>query len=118
MSNDAWTIDPAGVVWFASTAGLFKLEPGGAPVNVDADRMGNTFQQIDRSVTLVDLEYDADRGGVWIFLTPMDPAYAEDVIHLFYDCRLDAFWKIHWPNIFGPTAPWCSTGMRPRTASS
>lgn len=105
---DAWCMDPAGAVYFVGTGGLFKIEAGGGPVNISGPRMRTYFNAIDRSAHHVQLAYDRDADGIYIFATPR----SDTVQHtsMYYDVALDAFFPDEFPAEHGPDAVYVYDG--------
>ena len=107
VSQNAWTTDENGNLYFLADEGLYVLPPGGNPRNLTSKRipdLGN-YKVVNTGGTgsagdhYISLEYDADRHGLLIFITPHTSGTAT---HYFYDLRNDAFWPETYPNAVGP----------------
>lgn len=99
LGPDAWCQDPAGNVYFLGAGGLYLLGVDGSIQNLSRDKLNSYFVKIDRKTNWLELEYDRDRHGVWVFVTPKTDGAA---VHLFYDTRLGGFWPQQFPVDHGP----------------
>lgn len=99
LGPDAWTKSPDGTVYFVGTGGFYRMAAGGSPENIAGEQYQQIFSQINRGNTYVQLAWDRDRMGAWIFLTPVNVG---SVTHLFYDLRKGGFWPIQFPSNHGP----------------
>jgi hypothetical protein len=93
--QEAWCMEPNGVIWFYGPSGLFKMAPSGVPVPMGIDRIPDWLDEVQGRVSL---QWDSGRGGVWLF-TPRD-----NFPCLFYDALADAFEFHQFPESHGPTA--------------
>lgn len=99
--QDAWAVAPDGAVYFVGSGGFYKMMPGGQPVNLSKNRLGNTFTAINRKRNWVEVEYDRVNHGVWIYITPIGGGATYAV---WYDERTDGFFPCAFPSDHGPTA--------------
>jgi hypothetical protein len=100
LGPNCWTKSPEGILYFAGTSGFYEMQPGGgAPKCISNTTINEFFRAINRSTTYVQCQWDRDRWGCWIFCTPIVSGTAT---HLFYDVRSGGFWKMRFPNDYGP----------------
>jgi hypothetical protein len=99
LGPNAWCQDATGNMYFVSTAGFMRMQVDGSMQNLSADRVGQYFSAINRTNTYVECQWDQDRHGVWVFITPHS---STATVHLFWSARVDG-WELHsFPNRFGP----------------
>jgi hypothetical protein len=99
---EAWCLAPDNTLYFVGTAGLYRMAPGGQPVNVANQRYSKFFEKLDRVNYWIQLRWDERNHGLWIFCTPRDPSSA---VHLWFDARNNAFWPMAFSAVqHGPTA--------------
>lgn len=94
----SWCMDPSGMVWFVGSGGLYRTN-GQTIENVSEGRLDDVFTTIARNYNNVELEWDRDQHGCWIFITP---AEATQAFHIWYDQRSDGFWMQQFPINHGP----------------
>jgi hypothetical protein len=104
FSKDSWTIDPAGNVWFVGQGGFYKMAaiPGSVPVNVSAGRERAFFNGLSRNADIVNLIWDRDRNGCWIYVANKTTGASR---HMWYDVESDeigAFFPQQFPDSNGP----------------
>ncbi len=99
LGPNCWTRDPSGNVWFAGTAGFYQMGRDTPPKCVSNEAVNEFFRSINRAANRVTVRWDRDRWGCWIFITPISTGAA---IHLFYDARSGGFWRVQYPNDYGP----------------
>lgn len=98
----AWTQAPDGSVYFVGTGGLYRMAPTGTvPENISRLKYNQFFADINRGLFDVQLLWDRDQQGMYIFVAPVNEGAAT---HLWYDERSQGFWPIVFPNSFGPTS--------------
>jgi len=108
VGQNAWTLDPAGVLYFLSEEGLCRMTALGRPENLSRRRVpqlaglravqpGAAAAAGERFVTVC---CDARRHGILLLLSPQAE---EPGGHWFYDLRLDAFFPESYPPSAGPT---------------
>lgn len=100
LSNTAWTKDPSGNIYFMGPGGLYKIAAGGSPELMTGTTLNQYFSQINRATSFVNLEWDRDRQGMFIFVTPALSSIQP--IHVWYDARNNGIWLIEYPNTHGP----------------
>lgn len=111
LGPDAWTQDPAGNIYFVGTGGLFRIQADGtSPQNLSAARINAHFKELSRAGYHIELEWDRDRHGLWIFST-VDGE--EPSVHLWYDARTEGFFPMQFPIGHGPTASLTFDGDAP-----
>ncbi len=101
-SSTSWTKGPDGALYFVGPRGFFKLDPSGREVTeISQTTYPQYFQAINRSTHYINCIYDADRYGIWIFVTPATQAATT---HIFYDFRNQGLWPQAFTNntIIGP----------------
>lgn len=100
---NAWTFGPAGELVFLSLDGLYVLSPGAGsmPVPVSYQRLPAELKNFNPSTAIINLEYDAQRRGVHVFLTP---EFANERIHWWVDWDTKAFWPVSLQADHEPTA--------------
>ncbi len=101
-SSTSWTKGPDGALYFVGPRGFFKLDPSGREVTeISQTTYPQYFQAINRSTHYINCMYDADRYGIWIFVTPATQAATT---HIFYDFRNQGLWPQAFTNntVIGP----------------
>lgn len=109
LGPNAWAKAPDGTIYFVGTGGLFSMT-GNTPVNMSSGRWNEFFRSIDRTANFIELEWDVDRHGLWIFITPVATGAAT---HLFWDSRAGGFWPVQFPNAHGPLSAMVFRGDGP-----
>jgi hypothetical protein len=100
LGQYAFTKSPDGTIYFAGTGGFYRMAPGGSPPeNLSNGKWGDFFRQINRGTSYVNVNWDADKQGAYIFVVPVNSGTAT---HLWYDGRTGGFWPIQFPNSHGP----------------
>jgi hypothetical protein len=100
LNADGWTIDEGGAVYFLGTGGFFRTGgTGGGLVNLSDTSLPLTMSAVGRD-TLLTCQWDRDKHGCYIFLTPRDGE--SQGTHLWYDARLKGFWDMQFPVAHGP----------------
>lgn len=100
FGQTAWCKSPNGDIYFVGTTGLFRIDPAGNTLeNISRDSYNQFFTDINRRTQYVNLEWDRDRHGCYVFVT--DVATGEST-HLFYDARREGFWQLRYPDSHGP----------------
>jgi hypothetical protein len=104
VGPDAWTYDSKGNLYFLGQNGLYRVPVGGLSLEqVGADKLDDTFSQLNFSANRVRLLYDREWRGVHIFITPTSEP-TTGTINYFWDERTDGFWPDQYPASMGPTA--------------
>jgi hypothetical protein len=87
-SQTAWAKAPDGSIYFVGPRGFYKINPTATTVEeVSKYAYPQFFIEIDRKSSYISMVYDADRYGMWIFITPVtQPTSA--TTSMFYDLRL------------------------------
>lgn len=106
----AWAFAPDGTIFFWGPDGLYTLPPLieqqatslSAANKVSGGRLDKTFRNIDLSQNQIQMLWDTDSDGLWIFVTPMDTAVSGT--HYFFDRRTGGFHPQKVPADQGPTA--------------
>ena len=98
----AWTFDPEGNLWFATTSGLYKFN-GVTAEPIAQNSIPAWFQYFNRSTMYLSLVWDRDRHGLWMFSTmgaiASHPVYATNT-HFFYDADGGGFWPTQFTGTF------------------
>lgn len=101
----AITHGPNKMVYAFLTDGLYRFSPNQFNISqadrVSLARLDRTFRNIDITTNQIQLAWDVNRHGLWIFITPYDSDVTK---HYFYDHRSDSFWPVMIPEDHGPTA--------------
>lgn len=100
LGPDCWDVDPQGNLYFVGTDGLYVMPPGGVPQNLSAGSMRQFFSEINRNEVLVQLSWDRDRNGLYIFVTNISPGGTST--HLWYDATNQAFFPVQYADNVGP----------------
>ncbi|HWE97595.1 MAG TPA: hypothetical protein VG269_26805 [Tepidisphaeraceae bacterium] len=107
LGAEAWTVDPIGRIYFVGNGGFFAFTPGhgfqtqyAEPVNLAQEKVAKFFENIDRSRVNISCQWDRDRHGCFIFITPLDGVTPGT--HLWFDERTQGFWKLQYPASVGP----------------
>lgn len=96
-SSTSWTRGPDGSLYFVGPRGFFKMNPTATQVEeISQTAYPQFFQQINRSTTYINMIYDADRYGIWVFLSPT--AAGSSIQSIFYDFRFQGYWPQDWRN--------------------
>lgn len=101
LDSECFTQDPTGAIYFVGTAGFYSMAPSTPPSPLSSGVVNDFFRSIDRSTNDILVRWDPDRWGAWIFITPIATGAA---IHLWYDHRAQAFFRIQYPDTVAPTA--------------
>lgn len=96
----SWCKSPDGTVYFAGPGGLYRINGDAPPQEVAAGRYLEWFRGINRVTTYVQLVWDRDRHGCYIFQSPVASNQAGAA--LWYDARNDGFFALQYPNDIGP----------------
>lgn len=99
LGQNAWCKSPDGTVYFVGTGGLWKMEPGGVPVNISNQSWNDFFASINRATNYLTMAWDRDRQGMMIFVTPVNTGTAT---HLWFDGRTLGFFPQQFPDTVGP----------------
>jgi hypothetical protein len=100
LGANAWTKSPDGTIYFVGTGGFFRMSPtGSAPENLSNGKWADFFRQINRGSSYVQVAWDRDREGAYIFVTPVVSGTAT---HIWFDSKTNSFWPIQFPNSHGP----------------
>lgn len=100
LGSNAWTKSPDGTVYFVGTGGFFRMSPSGsAPENLSNGKWADFFRQINRGSSYVQMAWDRDREGAYIFVTPV---VSGTTTHIWYDSKTGSFWPIQFPASHGP----------------
>ncbi len=96
-SQTAWTRGPDGAVYFVGPRGFFRLNATATEVTeISQATYPQFFQSINRQTQYINLIYDADRYGIWVFVAPgVEGAAVES---MFYDFRFQGFWPQNFEN--------------------
>jgi hypothetical protein len=101
----SWTTDPAGMLYFMGESDFYSMAPAGGVKNLSATRLHQFFAGLDRAQDTVTVQWDATRQGCWIFVSKPKPADGVTTplsTHLWYDARLDSFWKVQVARAYDP----------------
>lgn len=110
---NAWAFDPVGTLYFVGSGGLYRLAKGSTiPENLSNRVLPGFFQAIDAQTNTLNLCWDQDRFGLWIFITPTI-ATGTGGIHIFWDQRTGGYFPQQFPDAQGPTAALVYYGDRP-----
>lgn len=103
VDMNAWCIGPAGELIFLSLDGIYVLPPGGdsMPFSMSREKLPEELLNVDATVTIVSMEYDVDKRGVHIYLTP---TVAGSPTHWWLDWTQKTFWPVTLPSTMEPTA--------------
>lgn len=96
-SSTSWTRGPDGAIYFVGPRGFFKMDPTATTVEeISQQTYPQFFQQINRATSYINMIYDSDRYGIWVFVSPlMDGAFLSSI---FYDFRFQGYWPQDWRN--------------------
>jgi len=102
LGSNAWCKSPDGAVYFVGTGGLYKAAKGSDALEVlSLLNYPQYFAGLNRVTSRIQMVWDSDRIGAWIFATPLVSGPAT---HLWYDLRTNSLWPIVFPDAYGPTA--------------
>jgi hypothetical protein len=99
LGPNAWCKSPDGTLYFVGTGGLFKLTRDGGLENISLTAYPQFFSNIDRGQNYVQMAWDRDRHGAFVFVSPVNTGAAT---HLWYDQRTESFWPLQYPDSHGP----------------
>ena len=73
VSKGAWCKGPAGEVYFLAVDGVYVLAPGATtkPIPLSARKVPNYLKRHDATQSKISMQYDAEGGGVHLFVTPI-----------------------------------------------
>jgi hypothetical protein len=111
IGPNAWTSDPAGNLYFVSTAGFHAMSPGGGPLDLSSVKVPRFFRSIDRAQHRVTCCWDTKWQGCHIFVTHQQLAPYEGGpvnVHLFYSVPRKGFFRIQTAVVMDPT---CAVGF-------
>jgi len=119
----AATFSPDGTIFFWGPDGLYSLPPQveqqasslSAANKVSSGRLDKTFRAVDLSTNQIQLLWDTDADGLWIFITPMDTTQIGR--HYFFDRRTGGFHPFEIPAAQGPTAVFNFRSDKPTTSA-
>lgn len=103
VDMNAWCIGPAGELVFLSLDGVYVLPPGGdsMPMSMSREKLPKELLNVDATDTIVTMEYDVEKRGVHIYLTPVTPGTPT---HWWLDWENKTFWPVTLPSTMEPTA--------------
>jgi hypothetical protein len=103
LYKDGWCIDPAGNLYFLGTGGFFRIQAGGQTIeNLSVGKMDAFFAQIPKSHN-VQMAWDRDNKGCWIFATPYTyPGTTIGNVICYWDGRTEGFFPMDFPSSHGP----------------
>ena len=115
VDMNAWCIGPAGELIFLSLDGVYVLPPGGEtmPMSMSREKLPQELLNVDATTVIVTMEYDVDKRGVHIYLTPV---VAGSPTHWWLDWTQKTFWPVTLPSTMEPTA--CCTYQSTETGDS
>ena len=97
---DAWCLDSEGNLYFAGTAGVYRMDRGGTiPRPLNTTRIPNLMDGIDRDTHRIVMGYDAQRQGIVIAFTKISDGTGT---HYWYDLRSDGFFPETYIAGMGP----------------
>lgn len=101
IDKGAWCYGPSGEVYFVSLDGLYTLLPGAGqiPQSMSRDKMPKELCNIDPTAYRVLLQYDVQRRGIHIFVTPINIA---STAHWWFDMTTRSFWKDSYQSTHEP----------------
>lgn len=102
LGQYAWTKDPNGIIYFLGNAGLYRIAPTGQPELLTGSTYNAYFTGLNRTTNYINLRWDPDRQGMYIFVTPIVPGTPGT--HLWYDARNAGLWPIQYPDSHGPVS--------------
>lgn len=101
LNNDAWCMVGT-TTYFMSNVGLCRLPPGGEIQPVSDLGFKELYKDLPQVGHYIELEYDAKRSLVWIFVTKETAPFT--TLHACYDLRAEqayglgaGFWPIGFP---------------------
>lgn len=96
-SSTSWTRGPDGSLYFVGPRGFFKMNPTATQVEeVSQTAYPQFFQNINRATSYINMIYDSDRYGIWVFVSPL--VSGSSVSSIFYDFRFQGYWPQDWRN--------------------
>ncbi len=108
LGPNAWTTDDRGVLYFLGETGLYRMTANSPPESLTDQRIPDLdgYRSVPAGTSAAagqhyaTLAYDAERGGVLVFLTPYGSTAPT---HYFLDLRTKSFWPETYPIGQGPT---------------
>lgn len=113
VGKDAWTVDPAGTLYFVATGGLYSCRPAWEfyrpPEPVTTLSVDQNFTQLNPGVARTTIVFDPDLHYLHVFMSapPLSGTLGQ---HLTMDGRTvgreggPAFWPQSFPSTMGPAA--------------
>jgi hypothetical protein len=101
-SSTSWCIAPNGMIYFVGPRGFFRVSPKGeAPEEISQFAYPQFFLGFNRKTSYINLMYDAERRGIWIFVADTDEPDTA-VTSMFYDMRIESAESVggFWPQRF------------------
>ncbi len=104
VSQGAWTYTPEAEVCFLTLDGLYLMPAGcgATPTSVRSisrERLPDELVNVDANLNFVNLEYDTQLRGVWIFITGRQP---RNNLHWWFDWDTRSFWPLTLPSDHEP----------------
>ena len=87
---------PEGVLYFfGSRGGVYRMQPGQAPVNITEQQIQDRMNQYNANTTLVRMVWSDRERGVYVFLTPLGGGATTNY---YYDVRNQSWWADNFGN--------------------
>lgn len=100
--GDSWAKDNVGNLYFFGSRGqVYRLPTGGGITNLTATRLPDDFDAIDLNTHRVELAWDDEVQGLYVFVQPLAKTTAGYAY--FYSARLDAWYKDTYTTSKNPT---------------
>lgn len=100
IGKKAWCRAPDGMIYFVGTGGFYKWDAQSAPQSIADTTFNQFFANINRATSIVQVVWDRDRRGCFIFITSVTTGLST---HVWFDARTGGtYWPMQYPNSFGP----------------
>lgn len=87
----SWAFDPEGLFYFMGSDGrIYKMVPGSPPIPA-SEAIDAIFKMSNLSASVVTMEWDQDRVGLAVWITPLDTAVKGQAF--FWEKRVNAWWQ-------------------------
>lgn len=105
VSGDAMVYGPDKTLYFISETGLYRIAPNQYNIDfsnrISRGKLDKTFMKLDAEKNRIQLLWDVELDGLWIFITPFATGATQ---HWFWDLRTESFQPQVLPDTSGPTA--------------
>lgn len=102
LGPKAWCQDPNGSIYFLGTFGLYKWDGNGPTECLSDESYPAFFSGLDRARFYIELAWDRDQRGIYIFL--LESNSDTPPVSIFWSAQTGGFFPLQFPNGHGPTS--------------